>query len=294
MPVPPTRPPVLRGRVFLGTWAVSQGLLTPDQLRGGAWQRLRRDVYADARLPRDHRLLARGVSLVAPRSAAFGGLTAAVLWGAQELAPEADPVEVVLPPGVRWTPGPGVRVRTAALTGDVVTDRRGMRWTGRVRTAVDLIRRGEEDDAVVLLDRLVHARVVELDRVRAAVRELPRCRGSKQARQVAELADGLAESPQETRVRLLVRRAGLPAPVAQFVIRSGRDFVARVDFAWPERRVALEYDGAWHAEPGQLGRDRLRLNRLVELDWRVYFATAADVHRPARLMAQLGAALTGA
>jgi very-short-patch-repair endonuclease len=40
-------------------------------------------------------------------------------------------------------------------------------------------------------------------------------------------------------------------------------FVARVDLAFPDRRVAIEYDGPWHGEPGQLARDRRRLNALV-------------------------------
>lgn len=280
--------------MFSGTWAVGAGLLTAAQLRSSAWQRLRRDVYADAALPRSHRLNARAVSLVAPPSAAFGGVRAALLRGAADLASAEDPVEVVVPPGVRWTPGPGVRTRPAPLGRDVVTDGRGLRWTDRVRTAVDLVRRGEVDEAVVLLDRLVRAGVVDLDPVRAAVHALPRGRGSRLARSVVDLADGLAESPQETRLRLLLRRAGLPAPVPQFAVRSARGFVPRVDFAWPAVRVALEYDGAWHAAPGQFCRDRQRLNRLVELDWRVLFAVAADVHRPARLIAQLRGALSAA
>ena len=67
---------------------------------------------------------------------------------------------------------------------------------------------------------------------------------------MAALADGLAESQQETRVRLLIGRSRLPAPVAQFRILVEGRFVARVDFAWPEHKVALEYDGLWHSEPG--------------------------------------------
>ncbi|PRY51957.1 hypothetical protein LY71_101329 [Geodermatophilus tzadiensis] len=122
VPVAPRRPPLLRGRVFRGTWAVAAGVLTADELRSSAWRRLRQDVHADAALPVDHRLLARGVSLVMPRSAALGGLTAAVLWGAPDVATAEDPVDVVLPPGTRWSPGPGVAVRSAPLDGEVVRD----------------------------------------------------------------------------------------------------------------------------------------------------------------------------
>jgi very-short-patch-repair endonuclease len=277
--------------VFRGTWAVRAGLLTRAQLRSSAWRRLREDVYADAAQPDTHRLHARGACLVMPRDAALGGRTAAVLHGLDDVAGPADPVEVVLPPPVRWHPQPGIVVRQAPLAGDVVRSGRWVRWTSGLRTAIDLARREPPVEAVVLLDRLVRGGVVDLAAVRAAAVALPRCRGSARARAAAWAADGRAESPQETRVRMLLRASGLPAPVAQFEVRDGGRFVARVDFAWPEHRLALEYDGLWHGEPGQFARDRERLNALTAAGWRVVFVTAADLHRPARLLARLRLAL---
>ena len=281
MPPAPVVPPLLRGRVFRGTWAVTEGLLTPDQLRSSAWRRVRQDVYADAAQEQTHRLLARAASLAMPAGAALGGLTAADLWGVPDLVGPDDPVEVVLPPGTRWDPAPGVRVRTAHLAGDVVGHGPWLRWTSRVRTAVDLARSGgsDLDEEVALLDRLVHAGMVQLGDVRAAAAALPRCRGSRRAREVAALADGLAESPQETRLRLLLHRAGL-SPVAQHVVRHRGAFVARVDLGWPDRRLAVEYDGLWHRDPQQFVADRRRLNALLAAGWRIVFVTAADLHRP--------------
>jgi very-short-patch-repair endonuclease len=110
---------------------------------------------------------------------------------------------------------------------------------------------------------------------------------------VCALADGLAGSPQETRLRLLIGRSDLPTPVAQHTVRDEAGFVARVDLAWPGHRVAVEYDGLWHAEPGQFARDRQRLNRLTAAGWRVVFVTAADLHRPVELVARIRAALAG-
>jgi very-short-patch-repair endonuclease len=278
-------PPVFRGSVALAT-----GALTRSQLRTTAYQRLRPDVYADARLRVTHLLSARGVALVAPRPAVFGGLTAACLGGGRGFAGPDDPVEVVLPPGVRWHPTSGVVVRTADTLRDVVTDG-VLRWTSGTRTALDLIRRGPLDDAVVVLDRLVRAEVAELPSVRVAAGLLPRCRGSRQPREAAALADGLAESPQETRLRLLIRRSGLPAPVAQHAVTSDGRFVARVDFGYPEQRLAIEYEGVWHGERQQVSRDRDRLNRLLAAGWRVLFVTAGDLWRPDRLIARIAAAL---
>ncbi|TFV87841.1 DUF559 domain-containing protein [Blastococcus sp. CT_GayMR16] len=292
MPVPAARPDVLRARVFLGSWAVRKGFLTQDQLRSHAWRRLRRDVYADAELAVDHRLMAYGVSLVVPAGAVFGGLSALVLAGGDEFATAEDAVEVALPPGTRWRPGPGVRVSVlSAHDAGVVVDRHGLARTGPVRTAVDLVRRRGVEDGVVLLDRLVRAGLNDLADVRAAAAALPRSRGSRIAREVTRLADGLAESPQETRLRLLIHRAGLPAPEAQFRVFDDEGFVARVDFAYPELKLAIEYDGHWHAEAGQFAKDRRRLNRLSAAGWRVIFVTAADLKRPERLLARLAVEL---
>jgi hypothetical protein len=271
---------------------VERGPLSPDHLRSAAWQRLRRDVYAAATLAITHRVLAHGVSLVAPKGAVFGGLTAVVLSGGPEFAGIDDPVEVLLPPGERWRPGPGVTVRAAALGQGVVLGRDGLARTDPVRSAVDLIRRGTLDDGVVLLDRLVAAGLVALAPVRQAAAALPRCRGSKLARDVAALADGLAESPPETRLRLLIQRAGLPAPSAQHRVFGEDGFIARVDFAYPDQRLAIEYDGLWHGEAGQLGKDRRRQNRLSAAGWRILFVTAADMHDPEALIDRIIDALT--
>ena len=134
--------------------------------------------------------------------------------------------------------------------------------------------------------------MAHLEAVRDAVAVLPRCRGSRLAREVAHLADGLAESPQQTRVRLLMRRGGLPTPVAQYRVFDDAGFVARVDFAYPELRLAVEHDGAWHGAPGQLAKDRRRLNRLTAAGWRVVFVTAEDLYRPEVLVQRIAAALT--
>ena len=214
------------------------------------------------------------------------------LWGGIGFATADDPVEVVLPPGLRWRPGPGVTVRTAGLDGEVVAERNGRLRTSRVRTAVDLIRRGAVDDGVVLLDRLVQAGFVDLARVRAAAAALPRCRGSRLARETAALADGLAESPPETRLRLLLHRAGLPVLVAQYRVFDDAGFVARVDFAGPDAKVAIEYDGLWHADPAQFAKDRRRLNRLSSAGWRVVFVTAGALRNPEAVVHRITRALS--
>ncbi len=145
-------------------------------------------------------------------------------------------------------------------------------------------------DAVIAVDRMIATGFVSLATVRQLAAE-GRGPGSARARAVCDAADGLAESPQETRLRLLLHASDLPKPVAQYRVHDERGFVARVDFGWPEQKVALEYDGLWHAEAGQFAKDRRRLNRLQAAGWRVVFVTAADLGRPVELVGRIAAAL---
>ena len=53
--------------------------------------------------------------------------------------------------------------------------------------------------------------------------------------------------------------------------------------------MAVEYDGAWHGEPGRLTRDRRRLDALVVAGWTVLHVTAADLRQPEELVTRLAA-----
>ena len=146
------------------------------------------------------------------------------------------------------------------------------------------------DDAVIAVDRLIATGVVGLEPIRELAART-RGAGSARAGAACALADGRAQSPQETRLRLLIGRSSLSAPAAQYRVTHQGRLVARVNFAWPAQKIALEYDGLWHAASGQFAKDRQRLNRLREAGWQVIFVTAADLHRPAELLARIAAAL---
>ena len=266
-----------------------RGLLTRHQLHSSAWQRLFPDVYACADLPVTHELRTAAVVRVLLPGAVASGRSAAVLWDVG-LIEAADDVEVTLPASSRAGAVSGVRVTRRVLPKEDTTVRRGTPVTTPLRTALDLGRIEPVDDAVIALDRFLSTGLVFLDEVRAAALRVSG-RDCRRIRAALDLADGVAESPQETRLRLLLHRAGLPRPIAQYRIRVDGRFVARPDFAWPEHRLALEYDGAWHGEPSQFRRDRERLNRLTAAGWRVIFVTAADLRDPARLIARIAQAL---
>lgn len=201
-----------------------------------------------------------------------------------------DDVEVTVPPTSHPSRLPGLEVRRAHLPRAHRWRRHDIPVTTAEATTVRLAGLLAGDSAVVAVDQMVATGVVDLAAVRALAAS-GQGRGSARARRVCALADGLAGSPQETRLRLLIVRSGLPVPVAQYRVVDGGNVVARVDFAWPDQKVALEYDGLWHGEPGQFAKDRRRLNELTAAGWRVVFVTAADLRCPAALLARLRAAL---
>jgi very-short-patch-repair endonuclease len=287
---PASIPDNLRADVFRGAAAVRAGLVTRRQLDGQTWRRLFRDVYVHRDVPVTHQLRATAACLLLP-DAVVTGRSAAVLWGVP-LAATWEDVELTLAPSAHACRMPGLRVRRARLSAEHRWRRSGIPVTTPEATAVRLAACLPGDDAVIAVDRMVATGIVDLAPIRV-VAATARGAGSARARAVCELADGLAGSPQETRLRLLIHRSHLPRPVAQFrVVDSRGRVIARPDFAWPDRKIALEYDGLWHAEPGQFAKDRGRLNRLREAGWTVIFVTAADMHRPAELIARIDAALS--
>ncbi|WP_344061447.1 hypothetical protein [Microbacterium pumilum] len=76
-------------------------------------------------------------------------------------------------------------------------------------------------------------------------------------------------SPRETRLRLVLVRAGLPEPEVTWVLRDGSGgFVAELDLAYPRWRIAAEYDGRVHAEDAtQFAKDADRWDRIRAEGW---------------------------
>ena len=58
-----------------------------------------------------------------------------------------------------------------------------------------------------------------------------------------------------------------------------------MDLAFPDHRVAVEYDGDWRdGEAWALNRDRARLNQVRDLGWDVVFITAPMLRSPATVV----------
>ena len=277
MPSAPRRPAALAGRVFRGGDAVHHGLLTADDLRSRAWTRVRHDVYADAALPRDHELACHAALARLPAGAAVAGRLAAFLHGVEHAAGYDDEVHVITAPAVRVGAQRGLRVHHLTLRPDEVTGRWPL-MTSAARTAWDLAAWLDPIDAVPIVDTLLNrGRATPAELARHLERQTGR-RGWRRAQRVHDLADPRAQSPAESRLRVRLVLAGLPRPVAQCPVRVSSSLVLHPDLGWPNWRVAVEYDGQWHADAGQLHRDRRRLNRLVAAGWAVLHVTGRRMH----------------
>jgi very-short-patch-repair endonuclease len=97
-----------------------------------------------------------------------------------------------------------------------------------------------------------------------------------QLRDVVGLADGGAESPQESRTRLVLTDAGLRPTQTQIEVYGPfGNHVGRIDMGYPEWKVGVEYDGEQHwTNPAIRARDIDRQAELEGLGWRLVRVSA--------------------
>lgn len=273
----------MSSRPFRGSRAVAAGTVTGAELRGPRFRRLFTDVYVSAEVEVDLALRSRAAQLRV--GGVLGGWSAAEVLGAS-CGPQTAAAEVIVAGGGRRT-RPGLVVRGDVLAADEITTVGGALVTTPVRTAWDLARRAPPEDAVVAVDALTRVfgfppRAV----ITFGYRHLG-ARGSAQLPAVVALANPLAESPMESRIRVAIHRDGLPIPVLQHQV--GR---YRLDMAYPRIRLGIEYDGRQHLTPDRALRDLERQAWLSTAGWTVLRFRAYDVlSRPRWVAAQVRAAL---
>ena len=198
--------------------------------------------------------------------------------------------------------GSGVWQHAAVLAAGDVTVVDEVAVTAPSRTLVDLSRWMSFENAVIAEDvalRVYPGLVTELPDVLLKARHLP---GAGAARRALEFSDGRAESPGESRTRVLLHREGLPTPELQCEIFDDRgSFVGRVDLAIPDCGVVVEFDGMvkygdllrGKLTAGQvLAREKRREDQIRELGWMVVRLTWSDLADPVRTGSRLRSAMT--
>jgi hypothetical protein len=278
---------------FLGTEALARGTVTRRTLRS-RFEPVYRNVY----LPKGEELTAtkraKAAWLWSGRQATAAGLSAAALYGTHWIDPRL-PAELYRRNG---KPVDGIVIHRDKLFDDECGLVRGVSATTPARTAFDLGRRDGRTSALIALDALANATRLQSSDVFPLLERHRGVRGLVQLREVLDLMDRGAESPQETRTRLVLIDAGLPRPQTQIVVHgnfSGRRF-ARVDMGYEDFRVGVEYDGEQHwTNPQQYAYDIDRHAELLARGW-VIIRVSAEMLRdqPGAIVARVCAALRAA
>lgn len=249
-----------------------------------------RAIYRDVYLPRDVELTAllRARAAYLSTGSTLCGLSAAAALGTQWLD-ESAPAEIVR--ADRHAPQ-GIVVHTWDLAPDEIGIAASMPVTTPARTAFDIGRLSSQAQAIPILDALLNATGVKPADVRALADRHRGVRGVSKLRAVLDLVDGGAESPQESRLRLILVGAGLPAPETQIEFRELR---IRVDMGWREWKVAVEYDGLQHwSDRRQRAWDIERIALLEEAGWVVIRVSAGMMSRPHLITERVRAKLRAA
>jgi hypothetical protein len=282
-----------RHGVFTAAEAATAGFDPHERayrIRSGHWLPVHSGVYRMPGSPFPH----KGSLLAACHAGGIGARTshrsAAWLW---ELPGGSnDLVEITCLRRRRAQRAGLVVHETELLRSDDRTAVDGVPVTTVARTLLDLGAVCTPSVVEMALERALRRELVTLADVDAVVQALGR-RGRNGVGVLRQLVverdprSAPAESEMETRLRRVLVRHGFPAPTPQFVIRDGARFVARVDFAYPELRIAIEYDSLDH-HMGRTAhiRDNARRNEIVGLDWTLIVATVEDVRTGGHALAR--------
>lgn len=181
--------------------------------------------------------------------------SAGVAWGLPLYRHAPSRVHLVTAAPTRISSGPDVIRHVAPLEPHDIVIRDGIRCTSLERTVFDMIRTLSPEASVAGADageRLMaqRGRVWDEDAVEfwrrsmnARIDAAGGARGIRQARWVAEFADGRAQLPGESVSRLQIVRLGFRVPALQVPIAGPRGHCYYADFGLEDVRSFGEFDG---------------------------------------------------
>lgn len=268
---------------FARAHAVAAGV-SRRRLEGPTYQRLFQGVYVGADVTVTPAVRVRGALLAVEGAAAYG-VTAAELRGLP--VPTDEDTHLLVPPDAPRCRRAGIVVHRGVRR---LSSHLGLPLTTTAETFVDVAAEHPLVDAVVLGDAIVregYASPAQLVRASAGTSR----RGAPRARRAAALVRPRVASPPETRLRLLVVLGGLPEPATGYEVRvAGR--TRYLDLAYPDWRVAVEYDGRHHVERDlQWSDDVERREDLDHESWRVVTVTGLQMWQPERVLGRIRRAL---
>ena len=286
-----TTPPPHPDQPFLVTRSGGSGL-TRGQARSVRFASPSAGVRLVRRLPPDAYRAA--AVLGAGPDAVLTDLSAARHW-AMPLPPwqqdEPGTVTVSRPAGGGRPERRDTRGRRVLLPSEHVTTLNGVRITTPARTWLDCAAHLPLVHLIALGDHILRLELASEADLRDIVAWAPRRRGIITARTATPLLDPRSESPRESIVRAHLALFGLPRPVCNLDVFHADVWLARVDIAWPEALLAVEYDGMGHLDEAQRRRDAWRRNALQRAGWLVITLTADDLRHPELMCRRIAEAL---
>lgn len=258
---------------FLGSEALQSGRLTRHRLRTD-FRAIYPDVYLRPGDPFTAVTRAKAAWLWTRREGVVAGRSAAALHGAK-WTDRRWPAELV------WTnrrPPPGVLVWSGVLADDEVQTLDGIKVTTPERTALDIACHHPLDRALPTLDALARATRFKIADVELLAERHKGRRHIRRARKTLNLVDGGAESPQETRIRLLVIRTGYPRPQTQIPVNDDHGaLIGVLDMGWEEHKIAIDYEGDHHRRTRrEFNKGIRRHDAITERGWDDIRVTAMD------------------
>ncbi|MFI7064062.1 type IV toxin-antitoxin system AbiEi family antitoxin domain-containing protein [Kribbella sp. NPDC050124] len=266
-----------------------------ERLADGRWERLRFGQYAervdlsgwapwDRPVIRHRRLVHAAVNSMRPNSAVVSHHSALAMHGVPVWLADLAEVQLTRMSG-RSGVKAGVRHHRGELSCPDVTRVDGVSVTSIARALVETAARASFEAAVVSADAALRRPEVSDDDLSRLLEVTEYWPGGPTIRSALAFADPLAESVGESRLRVLMRNEGLPAPVLQAVFRDDDGFIGRVDFYFPDHKTVVEFDGLVKYPDGSrdaLIREKAREDRLRALGLEVVRITWADLAHPAR------------
>ncbi len=257
---------------------------TAAEIRGrlerGELRRARPQVFLTAGSPPSWEQDITVAWLWAGPNAVLSHRTAGELWKLEGVPP--DFIELTVPLSqTRAAKGVLIHRRSDLAKHDIVKHRH-LRITSPTRTLIDLASVLEAEQFELALEDSLRRRLTSLARLNRRVDQL--CtkgrRGCGALRILIEQRtyQNDTESGLETKVARSLRLGRLPPPTRQHKIYSDKLFVARVDFAYPEAKLAIEAQSYKHHEGRRAWlRDMSRDRALRALGWEIIYVTDEDL-----------------
>ncbi|MDQ2852479.1 MAG: hypothetical protein M3Y49_17445 [Actinomycetota bacterium] len=217
--------------------------------------------------------------------------SALLAWGLPfDASRDAHDVHVGRQGDRHWSRRPGVRLHRVP-SGATIAECYGI---SAICPAFAIVQVGATigvEAAVIAADSALHNHLISLCDLKEAVRWLSGTPGCAAVAPLSDLVDARSESPGETRLRLILRAAGVQVTPQAVIRNEAGTFVARVDLLVDDSLVIVEFDGLLkyrgEANREALVHEKRREVALQRLGYRVLRFVWADLSDPQQMLSLL-------